>query len=265
MRGNCVRVSASNWRLTPILLFLFLSQNIVGAFAGEDPLGPNKEAESTISHIELYNGISATENSWFTYLGAAWAPFGSIEKSGLRLRILGGKGAYSYSGGLASGGMLVPTTFEGKNGLAEVMLGYFFRLDPVYLKVYAGASWEQHLISPTDPQNDVSGDAFDAKGQIELWLNLGKKGFLSADASYASAFGSYNAMLKVGYEVYPDISLGPELGALGNDQYDGMRLGTFVRLKNIYGKGEISVSGGVTGDYEESDALYGTLSYSTKF
>ena len=59
------------------------------------------------------------------------------------------------------------------------------------------------------------------------------------------------------------IDVGIEAGLFGNKEFDALRFGAFSRLKTDIG--EITFSGGISGDYDQPDAVYGTFQLFRKF
>lgn len=224
-----------------------------------------KKTDKSKATLEVYSGANVTENGFFGYGGVAWAPLGEIEKQGLRIKLLGGGGKYKYNASVLSSGNF-DTTYPviGQTELIDILLGYAIVADPLYVKLYGGVSQEIHRLSVIDERNAVQGNKINGKAQIELWLNLGQDAWLSADGSYGWAFGSYNATLKLGYQLTKSLSIGTEFGALGNNQFDGARYGGFVRHKSDW-LGELTIAAGASGDYEDPAAAYGRISYSNKF
>lgn len=151
------------------------------------------------------------------------------------------------TGRLALAGGSVPTRFEGDVVLGELMAGRMWRFGEWIVKAYAGVQYEEHRLAPTDPSNSVKGAEWGAKGQAELWRNLGQNNWFSANGSYGSAFGDYWSQARLGRRLSSLGSLGFEGGGLGNEAYDAGRGGGFVRLH--LGAAELTLSGGVTGDY----------------
>jgi hypothetical protein len=80
---------------------------------------------------------------------------------------------------------------------------------------------------------------------------LSARWFLSADASYGTAFQEYFGLARIGLRVRPKLSLGLEGGALGNEEYDAGRGGGFMRVN--FRTLEMTLSGGFTGNYLEDD------------
>lgn len=90
------------------------------------------------------------------------------------------------------------------------------------------------------------------KGQVEIWRNLGTRNWFSADGLYASAFGDYWVQARLGHRASRWLTVGVEAGGLGNEEYDAGRGGVFLR---VHGKTtDITLSGGVTGDYFGDEA-----------
>jgi hypothetical protein len=204
---------------------------------------------------EVWTGIDATRHSWAVYTGAAWSPLGTLDQDGLRLRFSGGYGEYRYEG--ASQRIYGTVTF------ADLLAGYQMGLGALTLKAFVGATFDGHSLLPFDAGNRVNGEATGAKGVLEAWLNLTPVAWAQLDLSYATAHESYFSRLRLGYRVTNTVSLGVEGGAFGNTASDSGRAGGFVRYE--WPGGEMSVSGGVSGDIAAPRNPYGTLVYTMRF
>ena len=90
-----------------------------------------------------------------------WAPATpsarDFYESGWRLRAVGAFGLYHYDGSLPSRGVQVPTNFDGDDLYAAALIGYQFRYQSLFLKVFAGVEAEDQHITPHDPNNSVQG------------------------------------------------------------------------------------------------------------
>lgn len=104
---------------------------------------------------------------------------------------------------------------------------------------------------PHDPNNSVQGSEVGLRLQVETWLDVSPRFFLSADASYGTAFQEYCSLARLGYRLRPRLSLGLEGGALGNEEYDAGRGGGFARVN--FRETEVTLSGGFTGNYLEDE------------
>lgn len=220
---------------------------------------------------EVWTGADVTERGWLVYTGMTIAPFTGIHEQGLRFRLASGYGGYDYSGyRRLSGKTAEMKSFEARTGFAEVLLGYLWRLDPLIIKVFAGASAISHEITPFDNENLAYGLDWGPKGAIELWLNMGDDMWGSADLTWSAAHNTRSARARIGYRFQPKFSIGLE-GRFNIDeqgdcdigwdqsnncelQYrpdneqtsiiDYSRAGAFARYE--WEGGEISVSGGVS-------------------
>lgn len=220
------------------------------------------QRDRSAPRTEIFSGVGVTQNSVFAYGGAVWAFGASVEAPGPRVKALTGFGVYDYSGSLP--GVAGSVDFDGDVALAQLLAGYQWRRGEWTVKAYAGVGFEDHDLSPDDPANAVNGSEIGAVGQIELWRNLGEAGWLSLNASYADVFASYSTQLRLGRRMRKRVSAGLEAGALGNEEYDSARAGGFLRYH--LGGTELTISGGVSGDYLAEDfGAYGAFGLNRKF
>ena len=216
-----------------------------GAFAG------GACAEPDAPHTETFSGFEASDNYTSGYVGGGYAFGKGLYAPGLRLRAVGAYGRYHYGGTLFDGSDHVATRFEGQVGFAAALIGYQFRPGTVIVKLFGGIEAEDQRIVPRDPNNSVQGTAIGVRLLVETWYDISPRWFVSADASYGSAFQQYYSLARVGFRVRPKLSLGLEGGALGNEEYDAGRGGGFVRVN--FRELEVTLSGGFTGNYLEDD------------
>jgi len=205
------------------------------------------------SRLEVWAGAGGTSHAWSLYSGFTYAPFAPLATDGWRLRMVGGYGEYRYQGGPAAGDAAV----HGTVAFADALVGYQTRFATAIIKAFAGVNADLHGLVPDDPDNAVSGDAIGWKLALEGWLDLTPATWAALDLSYASAHDTYASRLRLGYRVWPALSLGLEAGAFGNAESDSGRGGAFVRYQ--WAGGEISLSAGVSGDIERPTNPYGAL------
>src|SRR5581483_11026263 len=206
-------------------------------------------AQSDQPTAELFTGIEASDNSVSVYVGGGTSLGKGLYESGFRLRAVGSYGPYRYSGTLLTDGIYVPTTFDGEDAFIAALAGYQFRNGSFIAKLFAGIEAEDQHISPHDPNNSVQGSEVGLRLALETWTDLSPRLFVSADASYGTAFQEYCALARIGFRVRPRLALGLEGGALGNEEYNAGKGGGFLRLdvRDI----EFTLSGGFTGNYLE--------------
>lgn len=202
-------------------------------------------------HAEMFSGFEASDNYASGYVGGGYAFGKGLYAPGWRLRAVGAYGRYHYDGTLFDGVDYVPTRFDGQVGYGAALIGYQFHPRAVVLKVFGGVEAEDQRIVPRDPNNSVQGTEVGFKLLAETWYDMSARWFLSADASYGTAFQEYFSLARVGFRLRPKLALGFEGGALGNEEYDAGRGGGFVRVN--FRKLEATLSGGFTGNYLEDD------------
>jgi hypothetical protein len=210
---------------------------------------PPSLAQSEQPTAELFTGIEASDNYVSVYVGGGTALGKGLYAPGFRLRAVGSYGRYHYDGTLLTDGLYVPTTFDGQDTFIAALGGYQFRTGDFIAKLFAGIEAEDQHISPHDPNNSVQGSAIGLRLAMETWADLSPRLFVSADASYGTAFQEYCALARIGFRVRPRLALGIEGGALGNEEYSAGKGGGFARveLRDI----EFTLSGGFTGNYLE--------------
>ena len=208
---------------------------------------PVASAQSVEPNTEIFTGVEASDNYASVYVGGGTALGKGLYEPGFRLRAVASFGRYHYDGTLLTDGVYVPTTFDGQDAFLAALAGYQFRKGPFIAKLFAGIEAEDQHISPHDPNNSVQGSEIGLWLTTETWLDVSPKLFVSADASYGTAFQEYYSLARVGFRVRPHFALGLEGGALGNEEYNAGKGGGFVRL-NLRDT-EFTLSGGFTGDY----------------
>jgi hypothetical protein len=216
--------------------------SVAGAAAPVRASDPSGE----IQHVEFHSGAEAFRHAWSLYTGATLAPFGGLQENGLRLRVTGGYGAYSYSGARAFGPSSHIVSFDGKATFAEALIGYQAQFGPLTIKVFGGVTATQHEISPFDPETVVQGRGWGGKAVLETWWDISDRAWTSLDLAWASLYDSYSARARLGWRLTPALSAGLEAGAVGHVEGNMARLGGFVRYE--WASGELSVSGGVAND-----------------
>jgi hypothetical protein len=223
--------------------------------------------------VEAYAGAEAFRHAWSLYSGATFAPFGSILADGLRLRAVGGYGAYSYSGRRAVGPGAQVIDFDGEASFGELLVGYHKRMGRLSLKLYGGVTLSQHQLTPDDPETVIRGAGLGGKAVLESWLDIDERVWTSLDLSWASLYDGYSVRGRLGWRLTPALSAGLEAGAGGNVEGNIARLGAFVRYE--WAGGELALSGGIANDallegvgnpaVADASVPYATLSWLTRF
>ncbi|MFP3921910.1 MAG: cellulose biosynthesis protein BcsS [Dichotomicrobium sp.] len=212
---------------------------------------------------DAFAGTSAAGSALFNYGGFTLAP-GGLDRDGPRLRLYGGAGQYSYTGGVETkSGLGADIRRRADVVQAEVLAGWQFGMGAMTAKLFAGLAYEDQQMAPPDPGNDLAGAHLGAKLAVESWFDLASWLWFSADASYATVHESYSGALKLGLKPLVSLSIGPEAAASGNREFDSHRLGGFARWH--CGGCDVTLSGGISGDYDDETGGYGALSVYTRF
>ena len=226
-------------------------------------------------HYEVWSGADVSTHVWLIYSGATLAPFSDMHEDGLRLRAAGGYGQYQYVNNSKH------EKFQADTNFTDALIGYLKRMGPLTAKAFIGISAIDHIIEPYDIDNNVKGAEFGLKGVIELWLNIDNNAWASLDLAWAQAHNTRSVRTRIGYRVWPNLSIGLEAGINIDEQahhkitkyeyYDAepdtaldyARGGAFARYE--WCGGEISVSGGLLGDFTEHTSPYATVNWIKQF
>ncbi len=229
---------------------------LVSAHASEMPTSSQRAAPNTVGPwLQLFGGYVVAPDSWYAYGGGVAAFNANLNRDGWLFRLAGGDGHYKYN--------IVPGLSHGVNfQTGDIMVGYQAYFGDTRITGYVGANVEDHHNS-TDPFAKIHGTKWGVKGQGEIFAPLNQYWYVYAQGTVSSVWSNYFVMGKVGYNITPLISFGPEVMALGNDRFDAIRTGPFIGFK-ITPAADLIFSGGYSWD-ERSDSLndhsgvYGTV------
>jgi hypothetical protein len=243
---RCVRGcgGAAIWRAIAAIGLAIVSATATLPAHADDGLA---SGEASQPHFEIWSGGQAYAHVWSLYSGATVAPFGGIQDDGWRLRLVAGHGADQYSGPRSVGaGPPVVYEFKGTGSFADLLLGYHRQIGVVTLKVYAGVSFADREVTPSDPESVIHGTGIGGKVALETWWNLSDHAWTSVDIAWGSLYRSYSGRARLGWRLTPALSLGLEAGAAGNLEGDVAHAGGFIRYE--WTAGELSASAGATSD-----------------
>ena len=247
---------------------------------GSAPSPPKPAAPDGVGSREFWIGADAGLNNWLVYTGGTYALWSDIHADGFRLRATSGYGGYSYD-------FDAKTKVRVTKTYSDILVGYQQRFGELTAKAFIGyALLNQQFDVPSASLHVAKFDT-GLKGAVELWLNFGPSAWTSLDANYADTRQSWSIRSRIGYRVLPTLSAGAE-GVFNHTDLSGFvqqaagvrlqgntRVGGFVRYE--WFGGEISASGGLSGDWVDSQArhggtdllhtpgVYGTLNWITQF
>jgi len=283
---------ATVWRsaVQAALVMVFFTLIEAPALAGalQEPIG------------EVWSGADISRNVWLAYSGVTLSPWSSIYDDGFRFRAAGSYGAYKYAYTHydTRRDAFAHRQRDAETYASDLLIGYVKRFGELTAKVFAGATIVGHRTELPDEVVGM-GDEVGIKGAVELWLNIGDRGWGSLDMWWTSAYATRSARARLGYRVWPNLSFGMEAGlnvdkeaecrvkgdrktSCGHvvvadngsverdfdraDLLDYARAGAFARYE--WGWSELSVSGGVLRDTfsgEEGLAPYMTVNWLVQF
>lgn len=229
---------------------------IAAGFMATTALNSAAFADST----SVFTGVDVGENGYTLYLGGVTALNRDIDSSGVVLRFSTAYGEYDYRTVASPTGKV-----DSDNVSADIMVGYQWISDAMSAAVYVGADYQDVSLSPLDPNNSTEGDEFGAKVQFELFSRGGSMPGSSLIANYSSANESYYVRGRLGFSVGP-VHIGPEIAAMGNEEYDQQRYGLFVGGIKLGQSTYLTLNAGYAeGSGNASDGAYGGIGLSVRF
>ncbi|WP_170144428.1 cellulose biosynthesis protein BcsS [Dichotomicrobium thermohalophilum] len=225
-------------------------------------LMPDLAAVDWMGGADTFAGVDVTDSALFSYGGFTLAP-GGRDHDGWRFRLYAGVGHYTYRSSVESVAGLIEFDRRADVLQAEALVGWQASVGAMTAKLFAGVAYEEQVIAPADPENPIAGEHVGAKAAVETWFDLAPWAWLSADASYATTLDAYSGAVKLGLNPHAAISFGPEGSVFGNREFDAHRLGAFARWH--CGGCDVTISGGVAGNYDEETGGYGALAFYRRF
>jgi hypothetical protein len=215
------------------------------------------EAED-VSRVLAFSTFDVAKHSYGGLAGALIAPFQDLDKSGLRVFMLGEAGTYRYP----AEGSFIRGVYEA----GDVLAGYGFEGGFYSINLLAGLNAINHTLSAVDLTNSVQGTEFGLKVRSDAWINPTPMTLTYGEAEYSTAFRTFYTKAKYGYDFTggKEIFFGPEVGFLGDQRFTQWRVGAHVtQIK--FGKVQLDFSAGYAKDSIVGAGAYGTVELSTNF
>jgi hypothetical protein len=247
----------TRWYIIPLSLATIAASMTLSPAADKAVPIYKAPVPATIEYGNIYFGVDATSHkSLAGYAGVLYAPFG-MHQSGIRLSAFGLLGRYEYHSD--------PDTITGRFGSVDALVGWSHVTNNGAYTLSVGANFQDHRLRPDDPNNPVRGSEFGFKVQGDFWVNPTPATLLVGLASYSTAFDTYYALGRAGYDfTRQGIYFGPEVGALGNDRTDQVRVGAHLSGIKL-GPGKLTISSGWMHERNEGDGWYGTATLDFPF
>lgn len=110
----------------------------------------------------------------------------------------------------------------------EAMLGYQASRPGLSGAAYLGVRYSNASLSPDDPSNDIRGDNFWLKGQLEGEAALDRKWRVNGIVSYLFGLDGYWSRVRLLRSLSGTHFIGPEAIAQGDPKYNAYKLGVAV-------------------------------------
>jgi hypothetical protein len=224
------------------------------ALANDSPLTP----PALKDRMFVFGGADLARGSTSAWIGIVGAPMTKLGDNGLRIRIMGGYGRYSYETSAVPGGVN-----DGEYGTGEFMLGWRHDLSRVIVTAYLGAHVEHHALANPDPGNPANGTEVGVKALVELFARPAPGWIVSASASISSVYTSYSLRGMLGREINPALTFGLEAALLGNQRYHEPRIGLAAQMKRS--ENIVSLAAGALDNSDKGVGYYMTTTLFVPF
>jgi outer membrane immunogenic protein len=218
----------------------------------------SNDNEST-SKVLAYWAVDVAKHSVSGWAGALIAPWGDLDKSGLRVWFYGEAGGYTYSDS--------DTTFKGRFESGDVLVGYGWEGEHYSINTLLGANAVNHTVTPFDPTNPVQGTQAGLKLRGDVYLTPTAQSMTYGEAEYSTAFNTYYVKEKVGFDITngKEIYIGPQVSMQGDQRYNQWRVGGHISNMKFGSKVHVDVSVGYERDSDVGPGAYGTVEMSMNF
>jgi Cellulose biosynthesis protein BcsS len=260
-RSSC-RVAGSattRWGLTAAAVSLVSALCSSAALAQQWYVAPSAVVPPTDWLVAIdVSGTATSNHTDFLYGATTFALGGTLQQSGLRLRLEGLGGTYGFEQAPTN----VLTT--GKQYEGGALVGYQQVWNWGSLGTYVGANVRENTVPSTDNTGSTLGTRVGFKAAVDAYLLPAPATMMSVYGSYSTAYDAYYARFRAGYSLFGVGYLGPEVAVLGDDYYSQTRVGAHLTSMQL-GALQVGVSGGYVWDRAYKDGYYGTLELRTGF
>jgi len=200
--------------------------------------------------VAVDSSVTVTSTgSEFADLGMTSAINGTLNQSGVRARVDGLAGQYSYNSSSTG------SRIDGLQEEGSLLAGYEWVGQSARLAGYLGLDVRNNSLSAVDPNNSVVGTTAGLKSVLEFYLKPTASTFFSAYGSYTTSENAFFTRFKTGYAIANDVYVGPEASFLGNDFFDQWRVGAHLTGLR-FGGFQLAVSGGYLYDRVQKGGAY---------
>jgi hypothetical protein len=176
----------------------------------------------------------------------------TLDISGSRLRLEGLAGTFNFNSAVTG------DRIKGQQEGASLLAGYEWKSAGKSFAVYGGIEVRNSQFTPVEPGAGLPGRHQGLKATAEYYTALSERSMLFAYGSYSTVENAYFSQIKFGVAPSPGFYVGPELAALGNDNFQQWRFGGHVTGVQ-FGAMQFGLSGGYQFDKAGKGGTYGAV------
>ena len=192
-----------------------------------------------------------SKGSKFLTAIATIAPFSGLDQSGIRMRLGGVIGQYSYTNSTLG-------TIKGTQSDVSFMIGYDWVTRRASFGVYGGANYDNNTIDKLDTANNSVGKGTGLKIAVDFNYRPTDYTMFSGVGSFSTLHSAYYTRLKAGYAIAPQLYVGPEAIYMGDDFFKQWRVGLHMTGAK-FSMLQVGASAGVLVDKVRGTGIYGIL------
>jgi len=242
-------------RFKAILFASFVSASgAAGAQAQDWYTGaPGSQPGSSRPSVAIDASLTGSQDSMYGTVIGTIAPFSKLDETGMRIRMSGLLGSYSYVASTAGIGRV-----NGGQESGSFLVGYEWVTRNTSFALFAGAEITNNHVDKFDPENKSIGTAGGFKVGLDFYSNPTDYTMVSANLAYSTAHQSYYSRFKIGMALVDRIFVGPEVLFMGDNFYSQWRVGAHLTGVKL-GALQFGISGGYVNDRVRGAGVYGIL------
>src|SRR3954447_26619030 len=187
------------------------------------------------------------------------SPYGTLDANAVMFRVEGTIGKYRYANGDPP-----PAFVNGRSIDASALLGLQVVHENLTAAVFLGWNSQSNKIFITDPENPTSGTKTGLKGVIELAYNPSDHTLVQGSFGLSRANHAYRVDLKSGYQLIPNLYVGPQVVFQGDDYFRQWKFGAYASGLKV-GSVELGVAAGFLHDAKQGNGAYFQISSGLRF
>lgn len=218
-----------------------------GSPVNSQPTGP----DNPLASIDL--SLTGAPEARHAVLIGTIAPFGGLEQNGLRIRLSGLLGGYTYDATAVGVGKVTGNQVGG-----SLMLGHDWIIGKTKVGVFGGLDIISNSLDKVDPDNKTEGATVGFKGGFDFYSTPTTSTMATGTFAFSTANSAYYMRLKGGVAIYEQVYIGPETLVMGDSFYSQWRLGMHLSGFKL-GPVQFGLSGGYVSDAVRGAGGYGIL------